>query len=1676
MANKKDDLKIDDLLHQGDIDSLFGDDDLDFDSLFADDVSDKREPVSLKNIGKKSIEKMKEVDSDRIKQAIDASIPKKLQGDYDTIKEIYGSASEVLGQQAGLIKKDLKDLGKKLDKVLPEEGKIRNLFNKFYSREEEYRAQRQSEEQRRQEEIIQNVNATLGNFTDIQEQAAAVNNILQDKRTASTNEILKSISAATQAQKIYSFEYASKFQRRSLELQYKQAALLQDILSLTKESAHKQNEQLKAIIKNTGLPDLLKQRQVEMFGGDLKARTRAWAATKLIDQNEPLKRYKEKIKRRIKVLASDIRDGINAGSDAAEAYEMGSDMGMNGNDLAADFVRSQTDKFVGKNVLDFLFNSGPGRWLTSKIRSFTDDPSGKFRDLRKRIKGDGILQDAGRTLLSEAAYLTDTRPIVGKADLGRADLDGADSFDTRTKMTINRVIPGYLRKIHGEIKAVRMGYEGDDTTGFELSYSHDRDKFISRSKYKNLLDHNVSSSLAENTKYTHYRLASTIYGRDGESWFKEKGYDPIQEKEMTNILQAMTRASLATGANGLEFLRSDELKKVLPEKYHNRLGQIIEYVEERSQDKDDPYYYDDLRSSIHNVRKSIPDVNKEIEALFKNGDVEELEEKGLITYDERSRTYRVDQQKVLDFLFSSYNIADNTVKDDLEKGLFSVRKSARKWKVRTEKTKRWVKANTPEEVKQAMAATKAVISKNINTLYDRASNASQQAYKQFSQSAKNASVSGATGFFKTAYNKIPDDVRKEIEAGVDKSLVKTEEFYQEVFTSLPDETQKALTEAVTKGKNLSGGDIKKFFGGLKGKAKGMMASFSNRFSSAVSNITSDAAKQEMLENYNVALGSLRHAREEMSEKFESSPIMDNIARVSAEINQKRDKLVEEMNATKKIDIMKVYRQLEILDAAMRTNSIDAIDEAIKTAKQAPEAAHELMSKAIGNAILAREEMKKLGKAEAEIAVNDPDPNSKAGRLRRMAGGLWNMLPISPVLKAPLKLLWGYASLTWKLEKFLVKNVVWPSLKFATKLPFKLAKNAIVKPIELLGWMGRKVGDSAAKNVKEDGWIKGLGKTMMAPLSPFTGLMGMWGRNLMNPLNPMKTLFGGRNKDGGKTGDRTQEGKLAKAMGLFSGRSRIINGREVKDGQDPNPKKEKKSSMLGKILAILGVIGGTAATLVKKLIDLPGKLISGIGSFFFENGRFFVNLLKVFGKTGIKTILNGISLGIRGLGFLTSKIPLPASIKSFFGGGMDKPDPKDLKPPKDNIDGKNPDGSATDKTQQLKKDPNVKKPPKTPNVPKTSSPWYSWDGIKNGFKRAGQAVVDGVSYVGDKIVDGYRWAKNKAGQILECTKEAMKKYLIDPMKKLWKNLVEKFKGRVAKALGKKSLSNKSLIRIVGKLAFKLLTKASIKVLKIAAKVVGGVVSSGGLLSILFLLWEMWDIITSFWNASSFLGGVSNYLFGCDLTTDEGLRDMIEDPETQAAINDPNATSIDPESMFDENPAVLPDQGEEAEISEAKAEAAGGTTGGTPASVPAPPSNSTTSGQMTPENIVLNTPTTKPTLVAGSAFSPAAIRTATGLEQTVKEGGSEFQKALLKEVWEIKDILNKTLEIHRRGIKLDNETVNVFKNITNSEVVTTTVNGETKVMNTSSTDVKKMSSPIKPGNARDIVPQAGYNMGR
>lgn len=1675
MANKKDDLKIDDLLHQGDIDSLFGDDDLDFDSLFADDVGDKREPVSLKNIGKKSLEKMKEVDSDRIKQAIDASIPKKLQGDYDTIKEIYGSASEVLGQQAGLIKKDLKELGKKLDKVLPEEGKIRNIFNKFYSKEEEYRAQRQSEEQRRQEEIIQNVNATLGDFTNIQEQAAAVNNILQDKRTASTNEILKSISAATQAQKIYSFEYASKFQRRSLELQYKQASLLQDILSLTKESAHKQNEQLKAIIKNTGLPDLLKQRQVEMFGGDLKARTRAWAATKLIDQNEPLKRYKEKIKRRIKVLSSDIRDSINAGSDAVEAYEMGSDMGMNGNDLAADFVRSQTDKFVGKNVLDFLFNSGPGRWLTSKIRSFTDDPSGKFRDLRKKIKGDGFLQDAGRTLLSEAAYLTDARPIIGKADLGRANLDGADSFDTRTKMTINRVIPGYLRKIHGEIKAVRMGYEGEDTTGFEISYSHDRDKFISRSKYKNLLEHNVSSSLAENTKYTHYRLASTIYGRDGESWFKEKGYDPIQEKEMTNILQAMTRASLATGANGLEFLRSEELKKILPEKYHNRLGQIIEYVEHKSQDKDDPYYYDDLRSSIHNVRKSIPDVNKEIEELFKNGDVEELEEKGLITYDERSRTYRVDQQKVIDFLFNSYNIADNTVKDDLEKGIFSLRKSSRKWKVRTEKAKRWIKANTPEEVKQAMAATKGVIAKNLNTLYDRANSVSQQAYKQFSQSAKNTSINGATGFFKTAYNKIPDDVRKEIESGVDKSLVKTEEFYQEVFTSLPDDTQKALTEAVTKGKNLSGSDVKKFFGGLKGKTKGIISSISNRFNSTMETIKSDSTKQEMLDNYNVALGSLRQARDELSEKFESSPIMDNIARVSAEINQKRDKLVEEMNATKKVDIMKVYRQLEILDAAMRTNSIDAIDEAIKTAKQAPEATHELMSKAIGNAILAREEMKKLGKAEADIAASDPDPNSKAGRLRRMAGGLWNMIPISPVLKAPLKLLWGYASLTWKLEKFLVKNVVWPSLKFATKLPFKLAKNAITKPMELLGWMGRKAGNVAARNVKEDGWIKGLGKTMLSPLSPVTGLMGMWGRNLMSPLNPIKTLFGGRNKDGGKTGDRTQEGKLAKAMGLFTGRSRIINGREVKDGQDPNPKKENKPNMLGKILAILGVIGGAAATIVKKLISLPAKLIGGIGKFFFENGRFFVSLLRVFGKTGIKTILNGISLGIRGLGFLASKIPLPASVRSFFGGNIDKPDVKDPKNPKNHPDGKNPDVHANDKTQQLKKDPEVKKPKNTPKPPKSSAPWYSWEGFKSRVKKAGNAVVDGAKYVGNKIVDGYRWAKNKAGQVLECTKDAMKKYLIEPMKRLWKSIVEKFKGRVSKALGKKAISNKSLIRIVGKLAFKLLTKASIKVLKIAVKVVGGVVSSGGLLSILFILWEAWDIITSFWNASSFLGGVSNYLFGCDLTTDDGMREMIDDPETQAAINDPNATSIDPETMFDENPVVMPDQGEEAEISEAKMEA---TTGGSTNSTSTTPTQqvSTTGGSTPAENISTNVNNNKPSIVTSSPLSPSAIRSASGLEQTVKEGGGEFQKALLKEVWEIKDILSKTLEIHRRGIKLDNETVNVFKTISKSDTVTTTINGETKVMTNTSREVKKSSSPIKPGDARDIVPNAGYNMGR
>lgn len=1746
MAKKKDEFDLDKLLKNGDIDTLFGDDDLDFDKIFSDDVDDSREPVSLKNIGKSTLEKMKEVDADRIKQAIDASIPKKLSTEYDTLKDVYSSTADVLSKQTALITKDVKNLGKKLDKVLPAEGRIRDIFNKFYTREEEYRSKQMSEEERRQAEIINNVNATLGDFSKVQEQATAINNILEDKRTASTNEILKSISSAVQAQKVYHFEYGSKFQRRSLELQYKQAALLQDILSLQKESTQKQHEQLQAIIKHTGLPDIVKQRQVEMFGGDLKAKTRAYFATKMIDQNPMVVRLKKKISTRVKTIANEIRDAISGAEDAVDGYEMSQDMGISMNDAAGSMVRDVADKTILRRVFGSLFDTKGGKWLTNKVRSLFDDPAGHIRDLRGKIKGDGVLQDAGRTLLSELAYLTDNRPNAVRADLTRGDLDGADSFDHRTKITINRIIPGYLRKIHGEVKAARLGYQGSSMADYEESYSHDKDKFISKVAHNNSIRENIQGSLDDNVKYPQDRLKNNIYGRDGARYFKENNMEEISDAEMNTIMQAITRASIATGANGLEFLKSDQLKKALPKRLHGKLENIIKYVQDKSNDKDDPYFYDDMRNSINNIRKAVPSAAKEIEKLFKNGDIEELEAEGLITYDPITRSYKVDDQKLLDYQFRHYNLGDNSIKDDSKDGLWSYRKSKRKWKVRSEKAKRWMASKIPDQMKEDFVSVGKAIDKKVDEVYKQVKKSMvKESAKDYFSSGKQAAgtvAKAGSGFFKKAYETLPVEFRKDLEKDIDSAIAKTDEFYQEVFTSLPPDTQEVISEAINAGRHLDFNDMMRYIiapirlGKISLKRLKRKFTYNNLRSLAIDGYKSASSltKDDVVDGFNKASEIVQEAKAKYS--GEGQAAMEALNTINEGIVRQKENFLNKVNDAKEIDILKVYKLLEMLDAAMRTSSPDAIDEAIRSIKRSPEAGHKLITQAMENAQMAKTKMIELAKIEGNVASNEPDPNTKAGRLRRFLGGVWNMIPLSPVLKMPMKMLWEYAKLTWKIEKFLVKKVVWPVLKFGVKAPFKLAWGALTAPMKAMAWAGRKVSGQDHGDASQGllGRAAGWGWDAISGGAKMMGrLPGMWMRNLSNPFNPVKTLFGG------KTSDRSATGKAAKDMGLFAGKKTLINGKEVGPG-DKIDNNVKKKDPLVKILLILGAIVTAVHAAGDKIKDLPAKIAAGLGAIFV--GKKFLGALgKALGRLGItalvetvksvgRLLVGGFSMLARwtlaklaaGAKWAWNKIPsggkkglkIAAGLLAGAGGALAVnkllgglgfgPDDTFSKAAKD-LGGAAAVGSVGSaalamnsilslgmpsesenetelKDKDGKKDNKSKKQSdklndKTKNVSESKKAE-----LKNKYKASNSKswFQKGLDYLGDTFNKGKDWVKQK---------------ILEPLKSMWSKFTGKIKDGFEKKF-KRKLTGKLGIRLIGRTLGFLLKRVVKVVARVGVEIALGGLISGGILSVIFILMEAGIIAYEMWDAGSFLGGLSKYLFGVDFTKDSAVDELMDDGEYRGTLYSQSASSVSEDIANDPNKLIdgVPSEGG-TEVLDSDGPIIDMQTASTVTSYETYKKkrddliNSYTStsnnrkGQI--ENVNnrafledsslsssdrTNLQAQKMFLERYSGSGTMTQEKSKALNNALEQYGSSFETMLLKEVWDIKEILYRSYRLMAEsGIKLNPDTI---------KYITTKDLSNNKEFNTFQAQSKNVSSQGQSAvsGTRDVmlVPDSVQNL--
>lgn len=340
------------------------------------------------------------------------------------------------------------------------DDKLADIFTAQTKLNEETQAQKESQ-QVIQEQLTQKRHATLmGQLVDIRQ------------------DIRRQVS--------YQDKVTARYQRKSLELQYYQLFTARDMLKLTEQVAKENKQALSAIVTNTGLPDYKKLQTHEAYGQQFRER--------MIDNFHNsvgslaggfIRNARRNLSERVRGKARDIGDQMSSMATMMDMLNDNSDyvdpMETLGSTAGSIAGRAALDRYAPR-IRELLEKNPRIAQQGLKFTRFGASFNRKANEWAKKDHGPGPI---GRIM----NWIGESFNTVGKNS--SIDIDGIENsrqpaiFDKATRRSINEIIPGYLSRIHHELRSFRsgMGVElHDDNT--RLTYDPKSRDFRSRQSMK----------------------------------------------------------------------------------------------------------------------------------------------------------------------------------------------------------------------------------------------------------------------------------------------------------------------------------------------------------------------------------------------------------------------------------------------------------------------------------------------------------------------------------------------------------------------------------------------------------------------------------------------------------------------------------------------------------------------------------------------------------------------------------------------------------------------------------------------------------------------------------------------------------------------------------------------------------------------------------------------------------------------------------------------------------------------------------------------------------------------------------------------------------------------------------------------------------------------------------------
>lgn len=461
-----------------------------------------------------------------LKKTLKEILPTGFGQTMDLSDKINDSARNIYSDSVNEIKPALKDFKKLATKLVPKDStlvpKSVAAMLKRWEEEREESSIRSKESQREDFLNIQLADAFKEQFQQAAKDKAddtATDRINQGLALTRHKDLFGAINQSNQflsSLDQYQTNITVKYQKKSLELQYRQLFATQDILEETRKALALQKTSFENLVKNTALPDFVKINSKEFREQVFKNKFYESIQRGLFGgQNEMIeklfKNIKDKTKEKISDTVNQFKTGMSAtemGADGLQdAQSMGGPGGLEmGAGAVAGGVAQGIGGWAGKKFKEHVLSKHAGlnkigtqleglnENLPRKLDTFKtsnkweEDPDFNITDPKGAGKKvyNGIMR-LFQSIVPGAGVDTSMERVTAK------DLNSPYVITRRTDKSLNEIIPGYLSRILREIQVLRTGNEKIELT----EYSYSSNKFTSKSKSlleikKKLLPANVT--------------------------------------------------------------------------------------------------------------------------------------------------------------------------------------------------------------------------------------------------------------------------------------------------------------------------------------------------------------------------------------------------------------------------------------------------------------------------------------------------------------------------------------------------------------------------------------------------------------------------------------------------------------------------------------------------------------------------------------------------------------------------------------------------------------------------------------------------------------------------------------------------------------------------------------------------------------------------------------------------------------------------------------------------------------------------------------------------------------------------------------------------------------------------------------------------------------------------------